>query len=160
MPQALKDKVSSFDASTPDWQVADQLNTPDASTNGSKAVDASVGDARAILMTSGAWGKVVLIAEGALNPLADAQQALALRALCITVRDAHKNLTTFKMTDPATAAAVKGMVDSLLTAGLITQDTHDALLALGEVPSSWADVNNASVPVTARDVGLARGAVA
>ena len=160
MAQSLADKVVVFTADDPDWQVAEALNSPDATDNGTKTVDAAVSDARAILMTSGGWGKIVLIAEGALNPVSDPQQALALRALCITVRDAHTNLTTFKMTEPATAAAVKGMVDSLLGAALIDQKTHDALLSLGTVPASWADVNNASVPVTARDVGLARGAVA
>lgn len=160
MAQTLSDKVATFAASAPDWQIADALNAPDAATYGAKTVDASISDARAILMTSGAWGKIVLIAEGALSPASDPQQALALRALCITVRDAHTNLTMFKMTDPATAAAVKGMVDSLQAATLVDGKTHDALLALGSVPASWADINNNGQPVDARAVGLARGAKA
>jgi uncharacterized membrane protein len=158
--QSIADKVATFAAGDPDWQIADVLNAPDAAVNGTKTVDAAVSDARAILMTSGGWGKIVLIAEGALSPVSDPQQALGLRALCITVRDAHLNLTSLKMTDPVTAAAINDMVDSLLGATLIDRKTHDALLALGTVPASWADMNNASVPVTARDVGLARGAVA
>lgn len=160
MPQSLTDMMASFPADDPDWQVADVLNAPDAATYGTKVIDAAVSDARALLMTGGGWGKIVLIADGAFSPVQDQQQALALRGLCITVRDAHTNLTTFKMTDPATAAAVKGMVDSLLSATLIDKATHDALLALGAAPASWADINNNSTPVTSRDVGLARGAIA
>lgn len=153
MPQSLADKVATFAASKPDWQIADALNAPDATANGTKTVDASISDARAILMTSGAWGGICLTADDTTKPA-------QVRALCITVRDAHLNLTSFKMTDPATAAAVKSMVDSLLTATLIDQATHDALLALGTVPASWADINNNGQPVDARAVGLARGAKA
>lgn len=160
MPQTLQAMVATFAAGTADWAVADALNAPNAAANGTKTVDVAVSDARAILMTSTAWGQIVMIAEGAYTPLTDPAAAAGLRAVCITVRDAHLNLTTFKMTDPATAAAVGGMVDSLLGAGLITQAVHDALLALGVAPASWSDLNNNGAPVTARDVGLARGAVA
>jgi hypothetical protein len=149
----LADKVASFAADEPDWQIADALNAPDATANGTKTVDAAISDARAILMTSGAWGGICLTAEDTTKPA-------QVRALCVTVRDAHQYLTSFKMTDPKTAAAVTGMVDSLLAATLIDQATHDALLALGTVPASWADLNNNGQPVDARAVGLARGAKA
>lgn len=151
MAQTLTAKVATFPATTPDWQIADALNGPDAAANGTKAVDAVVADARAILMTGGAWGGICLAADDATRPP-------ATRALCVTVRDAHTQLTTFRMTDPATATAIKGMVDNLLSASLVNQATHDALLALGAAPASWADINNSGRLVTARDVGLARGA--
>lgn len=160
MAQSLSAKIATMAPGMVDWQVANLLNLPDATTNGTKAVNVAVSDARAILMTSTAWGQIVMIAEGKYNPLTNQPAAANLQAVCITVRDAHLNLTTFKMTDPATAAAVKGMVDSLLGAALISQATHDTLLALGVAPASWADLNNNGAPVTPRDVGLARGAVA
>lgn len=151
MAQSLTDKVATFAADIPDWAVADALNAADADMS-PRVVDAAVSDARALLMTSGAWGAICLTAEDTTKPL-------PLRALCITVRDAHLTLTTIQMTDPATAAAIAGMVGGLLQATLIIQATHDALLALGWAPASWADINH-SAPVTARDVGLVRGAKA
>jgi hypothetical protein len=114
MTEALADKVATYPATVPDQQIADALNVPAEATYGVKPVDAATSDARAILMTSGAWGKIGLIADGAYSPVSDPEQAMALRALCLTVRDAHNNLTLFKMTDPGTAAAVTGMVESLL----------------------------------------------
>ena len=152
MPQTLADKVALHAADDPDWRIADELNTPDAATYGLKTVDAVVGDARALLMTSGAWGAICLTAEDTTKPL-------NVRGLCITTRDAHLTLSTIRMTDPATAMSIKSMVDSLQAVGLISATTHDALLALGKAPASWADINNNGVQVTARDVGLARGAV-
>jgi hypothetical protein len=51
------------------------------------------------------------------------------------------------------------MLTSLLSAGLINQATKDDLIALTDATQSWAEYNNLP-PVTSRDVGLARGAVA
>lgn len=152
MAQTLAQAVSAYPADDPDWQVADALNAPDASLP-TKAVDVSVSDARAVLMTSGSWGGIVMAAS-------DATKTAQVQELCITVRDAMTDLTRLYMSVPATNASVTGMMDGLLAASLITQATHDALLALSRAPSSWADVNNGGVPVTARDVGIARGGVA
>ena len=152
MPQTLADKVAAFPATDPDWQVAEALNVPDASLP-TKTVDVTVSDVRSILMTSGSWGGIILTA-------ADTTQPVQARALCITVRDAMTNLTSLYMSDPAINASITAMMDALLGATLMSQSTHDALLTLSKRPSSWADINNDGVAVSARDVGIARGGVA
>ena len=152
MAQTLAEAVAAYPADDPDWQVADALNAPDASLP-SKTIDVSVSDVRSILMTSGAWGGIVLAAS-------DTNQTAQVRGLCITVRDAMTDLTSLFMSTPAINASITSMMDGLLAGSLITQATHDALLALSRASSSWADVNYGGVPVTARDVGIARGGVA
>lgn len=151
MAQTLVDAVAKFAADDPDWAVADALNAIDDKLP-KKRIDVAVSDARALLMTSGAWGGIVLTAD---NPAAPVEG----RSLCITVRDAMLTLQTIRSTDEATYASVVAMVDGLLGAGLITTPVHDALLAMAEAPQSWADVNMGR-PVTSRDVGIARGSKA
>lgn len=151
MAETLAAKVATFAADEPDWAVADALNAPDAGAYGTKRVKVSVSEVRALLMLRGAWGGIVMTAD-------NAAAASDLRGACITVRDGMLSLSTLDTDDEATYGSVKNLADVLLAAGLMDQATHDALLALADKPCSWADVNNAGVSVTSRDVGIARGA--
>lgn len=149
MTEALADKVATFPAETPDFEVADALNATDDALP-TKAVKVSVSAARGVLLKSGAWAGIVLAAENTGIPV-------ELRAACITARDTMLHLSQIDTDEPATLATVSGMLDALVQAGLMQDATKAALLALAERPQSWADVNNGGVMVTSRDVGLARG---
>lgn len=145
----LTDKVSEYASDVPEWQIASELNAPDA-TLPKKRVNTPVSEVRALLLTSGAWPKIILSAENAATPT-------DVRALCITVRDSMVYLQELHTSDSAIYATISGMADGLLIADIIDQATHDKLVALAFADQSWADVHNGGVPVTARDVGLARG---
>lgn len=149
--ETLTAKVATFAASVPDWQVAEVLNAPDAALPVAHR-DIPISAPRGILITSGSWPGIVIGAESAPVP--------EVRALCITTRDSMLYLDTMQTLDPTVYASVKAICDGLLAANLISQTTHDRLVALADKPQSWSDVNNGGVPVTARDVGLARGAKA
>lgn len=149
-------------ASLPDWAAADALNAP-AEGNGTLRRDIASADVRGVLLASGEWPAIVMVAEGvalpALAGLADADR-IALRGLCILVRDTVSLTQTIQTSVPARYAATVAALEGLVAAGLVSAETHAALLALAERPLSWAEANGYPAGVTARDVGLARGAVA
>lgn len=148
---ALTSKVATFPAAQPDWSVADALNAPDA-TLPTKKVKVGTATIRGKLIVDNAWGGIRL------GTLSSSTLSDPVKGLCHTTVDYMLGERMIDSDIPATFAAVKGMVDSLLGAGLITQATHDALLAFSDAPQSWSDINNNGVPVSARDVGIARGA--
>jgi hypothetical protein len=152
VPQILIDKVaeSQFDGK-PDWEVADLLNAPDAALP-KKKVSISTFDVREFLLGRGFWPAIVITAD---NASADA----AIRGLCITVRDTMKDDAIIRTERASAYNIANTMLTSLLSAGLINQATKDDLIALTDANQSWAEYNNLP-PVTSRDVGLARGAVA
>ncbi len=149
-------------ASLPDWAAADALNAP-AEVNGTLRRDIASADVRGVLLASGEWPAIVMVAEGvalpALAGLADADR-IALRGLCILVRDTVSLTQTIQTSVPARYAATVAALDGLAAAGLVSAETHAALLALPDRLRSWAEANGYPAGVTARDVGLARGAVA
>lgn len=149
-------------ASLPDWAAADALNAP-AEGNGTLRQDIASADVRGVLLASGEWPAIVMVAEGVTLPamagLADADR-IALRGLCILVRDTVSLTQTIQTSVPARYAATVAALEGLLSAGLVSAETHAALLALPDRPRSWAEANGYPAGVTARDVGLARGAIA
>lgn len=62
--------------------------------------------------------------------------------------------TTVDMDEP-----VFGTMLALLVPDVLTQAQANAVLALADAPRSWAEANGYPAGVTARDVGIARGAV-
>ena len=70
-------------ASLPDWAAADALNAP-AEGNGTLRRDIASADVRGVLLASGEWPAIVMVAEGvalpALAGLADADR-IPLRGL-------------------------------------------------------------------------------
>lgn len=151
MAQTLEEAVLDYSSDTPDWAVANDLNTPKVEL-GMKRVNVSVSAARGLLMRSGAWAALVLAAEN--NPNAD------VRAAAITGRDSMVYLSEIEMSDPAVYGVTEVMLAALVAGGVLTAATRDDLLELAEQPRSWADINNSGASVTARDVGIARGGIA
>lgn len=108
--------------------------------------DVPTSEARAVLLATGEWGGIVLAARA--TPSADMPAALV--ALCITVVDTLRETETLEMTKPAYWAAVQQMLGGLRQAGLISEATHAALLALRDVARPvWG-------LVTEHDVAAAR----
>jgi hypothetical protein len=136
-------------AGLPEWKVAEILNAPDDSL---PKVRRSVNkrDAQEILLASGEWAQVYMVAE---NTAAPAQ----LRGACINLRDTIRLTETIAMDNPAIYAAVDAVLSGLVAAQFLTAQTRGALLALADQPQSWAEANN--IEVTARSVGLARGGI-
>ena len=150
--QTLIDKVaeSQFQG-LPDWQVASVLNAPDSLLPLVKK-DVSTADAKEILLGNGDWAAVVLTANN--NSATD-----QIKGACIVLRDTILHTAVVRTTVPDILLQTQTVLAALVGASVITQASRDALLALTERPVSWAEHNNL-FPVTARDVGLARGGMA
>lgn len=101
-------------------------------------------DAQEILLSSGEWAAIVMAADNTGLP-AD------LRGLCINVRDTVRQSLMIRMDDPVIAARTEGALAALVAAGLLSEATRDALLALadgGAAPSEPPRVRlNAGHPV-------------
>lgn len=82
-------------------------------------------DAQEILLSSGEWAAIVMAAEDT-SLLAD------LRALCITVRDTVRQSAVIRMDDPVIAARTEAALGALVGAGLLSEATRTALLALAD----------------------------
>ncbi|MCA6393431.1 MAG: hypothetical protein IM607_18815 [Cytophagales bacterium] len=149
--QVLIDKVaeSQFDSLT-ESEIADALNVPDASLAYVKT-DVSTSDVKEILLSSGEWAAIVLTADNTSAPE-------SLRGACIVVRDTFKETNTIRTSISGIYAKTNAVLSGLLGAGVLSQGTYDALIALTNRRPSWAEHNN--IIVNAREVGLARGAVA
>lgn len=150
--QTLIDKVaeSQFQG-MPDWQVASVLNAVDLSLPLVKK-DVSTADAKEILLGNGDWAAVVLTANN--NSALD-----QIKGACIVLRDTILHTVVVRTTVPDILLQTQTILAALVAASVITQASRDALLALTERPVSWAEHNNL-FPITARDVGLARGGMA
>jgi hypothetical protein len=148
--QVLIDKVaeSQFSAMT-EWEVAEVLNAPDASLAYVKK-DVPTSEVKQILLSSLKWAALVKAAD---NTSIDQN----IRDVCIVVRDTFKETNTIVTTDPEIFAATDGALSALLAVGIISQGVYDALIALTNRRPSWAEHNN--ITVTAREVGLTRGAL-
>lgn len=142
----LKDRITAPDlAALPDWQVADILNTPDPS------LPAVVTLERTLV----GFGDVLRV----LGPDAGAAFLDAVEKLSATVPRLKWALRIMaadgvNMADPVS----RDQIDGLVAAHLLTTAQGDALKATAERRRfpSWAEHNG--VEVTARTVGLARGA--
>lgn len=141
-------------AGLPDWRAAEVLNTPDP-VNGTKRVDVDVRQARGILLATGEWAAVKMASR--LEPSAEVPPELVGAAItCIDALDPSQT-TVIESGMPEKYARVQAMLDGLVQAQLVSQASADALLALADVPRSWAEANG--ITVDARAVGLARGGV-
>jgi hypothetical protein len=112
--------------------------------------DVPTSEVKQILLSSLKWAAIVKAAD---NTSIDQN----IRDVCIVVRDTFKETNTIVTTDPEIFAATDGALSALLAVGIISQGVYDALIALTNRRPSWAEHNN--ITVTAREVGLARGAL-
>ena len=128
--------------------VAAALNAPDESLP-KKRVDVATSEAREILLSTGEWGAVVLAAENTAAP----QQ---VRGACIVLRDTIAETSLIRASVPAIYNATETLLGGLILAGVLTEGTRDALMALADVPQSWAEQQGVGT-VEIRDIGIARG---
>ena len=133
----------------PDWVAAGILTTPNSALP-LRRVSVATRDAQEILLSSGEWAAVLLAAESVATPQ-------PVRGACLTLRDTIRQSSTISTDVPAIYAATTAVLGGLVAAGVLTQGTVNTLLALADRPQSWAEANG--VEVTARSVGLARGAI-
>lgn len=142
----LANRVTQADVrDLPDWQVADILNAPDPTLP------------EVVELRSAFAGPGTIMQ--ALGPDAGAQLLDALESMAATVPRVRWAMHIIKgrgldMSDPRTRA----QIDGLVAAGILTVSNGQKIKAIGEVRRypSWAEHNG--VEVTARTVGLARGA--
>jgi len=87
-------------------------------------------NAREILMESGAWPAIIRAAE----------EPTALGDVALTVRDVILETQVIDMTRPETAAMVQAALNALQQAGMITQETHEKLMALAQPSDGDANV--------------------
>jgi hypothetical protein len=145
--QKIAAKVSQF-AGIAEADVAAALNAIDNNLP-TKRSDVTTYDAREILLSSGEWGAVILAAENTAVP----EQ---VRGACIVLRDAIIQTSTIRISIPAIYNATANLLGALVSAGILTNATRNALMALADVNQSWAEMENVG-QVTTRDIGIARG---
>ena len=144
--QKIAAKVAQF-AGMAVSAVAAALNAPDPTLT-KKRVDVATSEAREILLSTGEWGAVVLAAENTAAP----QQ---VRGACIVLRDTIAETSLIRASVPAIYNATATLLGGL-TPGVLTEGTRDALMALADVPQSWAEQQGVGT-VEIRDIGIARG---
>jgi hypothetical protein len=147
--QKIATKVAQF-SGIAEADVATALNAPDPSLPARRS-DVATNDAREILLSTGEWGAVILAAENTAVP----EQ---VRGACIVLRDAITQTTAIRISVPAIYSATVNLLNGLVSAEILTDDTRNALMALADVNQSWAEMEGVG-EVTTRDIGIARGSV-
>ena len=151
----LAQKVAEFSAATPDWEIAAILNAPDP-TLPMKLTSRRIGAGTIIeTMGLGAVGGGAFISKlrgWAANP------ETIPAPLVSVAKDIAEILPVIDRGDLEIGSApVRTMIDTLAALGHMTQAQAAALKALAnDVNQSWSEHYN--IVVTARTVGLARGA--
>ncbi len=145
--QKIAAKVAQF-AGIAEAEVAAALNAPDNNLP-KKRGDVATYDAREILLSTGEWGAVILTAE-------NIEISAQVRGACIVLRDAIIQTSTIRISMPQIYNATATLLGGLVAAGVMTDSTRNALMALADVPQSWAEMEGVGA-VTTRDVGIARG---
>lgn len=145
---SLADRLKQPDVSgLPDWEAASVLNSPD---NSLPAIvewlptQIGLGSVLAKLGVIDGANFLTRIKNGAAeNPVLE----WGLEIL---------RTKSFDLSDPVARQAVDGLVQD----GLITSDQRDKLFSISkrERHPSWAEYNNMIGKITAREIGIARGA--
>lgn len=145
-----------------DEEAADALNRPDA-IHGTKRRDAPVGEVEGWARSRGIVTRLELFLRRPLPPEGDpsflltAQLYAAANEFVGMLRSPQ--VRVFEMRAPDKRAAIVAMTGGMEAAGLLSAAERAELLALGEEPRSEAEAAGWPTPITARDVGLARGAI-
>ena len=92
-------------------------------------VDISGNDCRSILLRTGEWGALVMLANSAPSATLPAQMVGA----AIVARDTLASDLAIQIHNPAVAAGVAQMLGALVQAGVISAASQSAMLALGTV---------------------------
>lgn len=145
----LAEKVAEFPENMPDWEIANILNAPDPTLPQVwKLVPTA--HARGYLMAfNGHWGDLK-------DARGNSNLTQTVRRVADKMYDALNMQDSIDLTNETYRTVVQNDLDTLVQAGVLTQAAKDGLLNLGKRKQSWAEANG--VEVTARTVGLARGA--
>lgn len=131
--QVLRDELSAdplgrgYDTME-DSAVADSLNEPNRP--GKQPVPAS--DVRRYVLINGLWPRVQAVASSSSNAVHQGTAITILQTL------APNSFDVIRMDDPEIAAAVSGMLATMVDAGAMTPQHRDAMVALGDATVSRA----------------------
>ncbi len=149
----LVDRISESDLSgLPDWKIAEILNAPDTSLPPRRSV-VMTSDVRALLLRTGEWAAIKMLSRATPSENIPAE---AVGAALISI-DTLELTTILESDKEEFYNAMAAMVAGLKQAGVLSEQSGNAMLAMAEKPQSWAQINN--VFVDARAVGLARGGI-
>jgi hypothetical protein len=156
VPMTLAERLQQPDVTDlSDWQAAALLNTPDTA-NGTMRVGVPASRARSLLKQRGEW--VPLIHARSDSSLSAQTRHIVAEMLEALTPIQGEYDATIRMSDAGVYARVQTGMAALVSAGILTAATRAAVLALADAPRSWAEANG--IEVTARTVGIARGAKA
>jgi hypothetical protein len=111
------------------------------------AVDISGRDCKSLLLQTGEWGALCILADPTMTPNLRAD----VRAAAIVARDTLLQDLAIQIHVPAVAAGVAQMLGALVQAGVISAASQAAMLALGTVTQPvW------NPPLTAGDIQTAK----
>lgn len=127
-------------------EIADLLNSPWVEEVAGEKISVATSTAKAVLMATGEWAKLKLVALGAQEEPAN------VRGLAIIVHDALTELQTLGTDDPAYYAVIDSALSGLVGAGIIASATKDSLMALANGAASRIEHD---APVARLFVGLA-----
>lgn len=143
-------------------RAADVLNAP-GSGDGQTWQDFPSQSLYLLLLEAGVWGLIELNSRrAATTALATAGSAPnnqdILISRMITLVRMVQDIPTIHASRSAVRTGLGAIFTGLETAGFISVAVRDAAIALAQRPASWAEANGYPNGVTARDIGLARGA--
>jgi hypothetical protein len=131
--QVLQDELSNDPldlgyADMQDSEVADALNA--LNRPGKQVVPAS--EVRRYVLLNGLWPRIQAVASSSSNPVHQGTAITILQTL------APNSFDEIRMDDPEVAAAVAGMLTTMVDAGAMTEAHRDAMVALGDATISRA----------------------
>ena len=131
--QVLRDELANDPlgigyAGMEDSAVADAINTP--TRPGKQVVPAS--EVRRYVLLNGLWPRIQSVASGSSNPVHQGTAITILQTL------APNSFDEIRMNDPDIAAAVAGMLTTMVEAGAMTAENRDAMVAMGDTTVSRA----------------------
>lgn len=132
-------------ASMSDPEAADAINARNRPTRGT--VPAS--DVRRYVLLNGIWPRIAAAAQSSPDPTVQGTAVTILQTL------APNSFDEIRMGDPAVFGAVSQMLNTMVTAGIMTDAQRLAMIALGNVSVSRA--SELGMPhIHHTDVGMAR----
>lgn len=132
-------------AALSDPEAADLINAQNRTVLGT--VRAS--EVRRFVLLNGIWPRIAAAAQGHADPTVQGTAITILQTL------APNSFDEIRMADPQVFGAVTQMLGTLVSAGVMTADQRDAMVALGNIPISRA--SELGLPhIHHTDIGLAR----
>jgi hypothetical protein len=115
-------------ASMSDPQAADAINACNRPTRGTVLAS----DVRRFVLLNGIWPRIASAAQSSPDPTVQGTAVTILQTL------APNSFDEIRMGDPAVFAAVSQMLDTMVTAGIMTDAQRIAMIALGDTHTSRA----------------------